>query len=248
MDLNITQIVVVAVVVYLGFFGKGVTGMGGPLLTIPVLAGFTGLEFAVAVIGIPTIVANSVMLWDSRGASKGVMRFFWPLLITGTIATVIGAWILVSVDERLMTIVLAAFLILYVLWSVANKDFQLSDEWARRLSAPAGLAAGLLQGGTGASGPVIATFVHSLNLTREAFVFAVCIPFQVLGMTQIISLAAFGAYDRERLIVGAIATIPALLALRPAMKLGERLSHGTFRMLILIFLLITAIRLIWTVV
>ena len=52
--------------VAIGFFAKGVTGLGGPLLAIPVLAGFTGVEYAVVVIAIPTFLANCWHFGSSR--------------------------------------------------------------------------------------------------------------------------------------------------------------------------------------
>lgn len=241
------QIAIMVVVVLVGFFVKGVTGIGAPLLIIPVLAGFTGLEFAVTVVAIPTFVANTLLLWESRSATREVARFLWPLLATGALGTVLGAWILISFDSRLMTATLAAFIIAYVVWSLRRPDFRLDRRWARRLSAPAGLLGGILQGGTGASGPVVATYVHALRLDRPGFVLAVNLPFQVLSTVQIASLAMFGGYDRERLLAAGVATVPALLALGPAMRLGHRLSKGTFQNLVLIVLTLAALRLMWTV-
>ncbi len=246
MSLSVFEIAILVVTVWLGFFAKGVTGIGAPLLIVPVMAGFTGLEFAVTVIAVPTLIANTWLLWQTRGAVRDVAWFLWPLLAAGAIGTVLGAWILINLNERLMTIAFAAILVAYIGWSLANRDFKLSDTWARRLSAPAGLFGGILQGSTGASGPVIATYVHSLNLKRTAFVLAVTIPFQVLGAVQFASLIAFGGYNEERFIAGAFATIPALIALGPAMKLGDKLSQTTFRAVVLVILALAAVRLIWS--
>lgn len=246
MDLGWIEILILIVVVLLGFFAKGVTGIGAPLLIVPIMAGFTGLEFAVAVIAIPTVVANTWLLWRTRGSVREVAWFLWPLLVAGAVGTVMGSWILVNLDDRIMTVTLAVIVLSYIAWSMANRDFELSDVWARRLSAPAGLFAGVLQGGTGASGPIVATYVHALNLERAAFVLAVTIPFQVLGTVQLVSLAAFGGYNRERLVAGLIATVPAMVAMGPAMGLGDKLSKATFRNVVLALLAAAAIRLIWS--
>jgi hypothetical protein len=247
MSLSTAEVVILIVTVVIGFVAKGVTGIGAPLIIVPVMAGFTGLEFAVAVVVIPTVIANTWLLWRTREAVPEVAWFLWPLLVAGAVGTVVGSWILVTLDDRIMTITLAVIVLAYIGWSLLNRDFKLSDRWARRLSAPAGLLGGVLQGGTGASGPVVATYVHALSLERAAFVLAVTLPFQVLGAVQLVSLTVLGGYDRERLIFGAIATIPALLAMGPAMNLGSRLSKSTFRMVVLIMLALASIRLIWSV-
>ena len=54
------EILLVLAAVAFGFFAKGVTGLGGPPLAIPVLATFMGVEYAVAVIAIPAALANGV--------------------------------------------------------------------------------------------------------------------------------------------------------------------------------------------
>lgn len=241
------EIVVIVVVVLVGFFVKGVTGIGAPLLIIPVLAGFTGLEFAVTVIAIPTFLSNTFLLWQTRSATRQVIGLLWPLLVTGAVGTGFGSWLLVSFDSRVMTITLAVLIIGYVVWSLCRRDFRLGERWAKRLSAPVGLLGGILQGGTGASGPVVATYIHSLKLDRAGFIQAVNIPFQVLSAVQIASLFLLGGYDRERLLAAAIATAPALLALGPAMRVGHRLSARTFQGLVLVVLTVAALRLMWTV-
>ncbi len=244
--MELGQIVLVVAAVMTGFFIKGITGIGAPLLVVPILAGTLGLEFAVTVVAIPTVVANTWLLWETRRSVREVAWFLWPLLVAGVFGTVFGAWVLLNIDTRVMTLALSAAVLSYIVWSLINRDFTLSETWAKRISAPAGFLGGILQGGTGASGPVIGTYVHALNLDRAAFILAVTIPFQILGVVQIVSLAAFGGYDRERLTVAAIATIPALVAMRPALKVGDRMSKGAFRLAVLVVLAAAAIRLIWT--
>jgi len=241
------QVVFLVAAVAFGFFLKGITGIGAPLLIVPIVAGTTGIEFAVTVVAIPTVIANTWLLWDTRKSVREVAWFLLPLLTAGTVGTVLGAWALLHFDSRLMTLVLAGFVLAYIAWSLMNRNFKLGDVWARRLSAPTGFLGGILQGGTGASGPVIGTYVHALNLDRAAFVLAVTIPFEILGIVQIASLAVFGGYDQERLVAAAIATVPALIAMRPAMRLGDRMSKETFRMIVLVVLGGAAIRLIWSV-
>ncbi|MFB3098615.1 MAG: sulfite exporter TauE/SafE family protein, partial [Acidimicrobiia bacterium] len=114
--MDVGQIALVLFAVGLGFFAKGITGIGGPMFAIPVLAAFAGVEFAVAVIAIPTLAANVWLLWQNRGASSTVRRFLIPLLITGTVGILIGVWILVSIDDRALSLILALAVIGYIIW------------------------------------------------------------------------------------------------------------------------------------
>jgi len=245
--MSATQIAVVLAAVALGFFAKGVTGIGGPLLAIPVLAAFEGVEYAVAVIAIPTLVANVWLLWRHRSSTSTVRRYLRPLLIAGVIAIPFGVWILVSVSDRAITLVLALVIIGYIIWFLANPQLKLSVRTAQRVAAPTGFVAGAMQGATGISGPILVTFFHSLGLKRSSFIAAVTIPFLILGAAQITSLVVLGAYDSERVAAAAIAVIPAVAVLTPAARLGERIQHQTFQYVVLALLAATAIRLLWSV-
>ena len=53
------ELILVLVAVSVAFLVKGAVGIGGPTLAIPVLATFMGVEYAVAVIAIPTVLSNA---------------------------------------------------------------------------------------------------------------------------------------------------------------------------------------------
>ncbi len=241
------QIALVLVAVAIGFFAKGLTGIGGPMFAIPVTAAVTDVEFAVTVIAIPTLVANVWLLWQTRAAAGSVRRYLAPMLLAGTIGIFIGVWLLVSVDDRWLSLVLALVVIVYIVWYLTNPSFELSDQAAQRLAAPVGFVAGGMHGATGISAPVVATYTHSLNLPRTGFVFAVTVPFAVLGAVQIVSLIAVDAYDSERITAALIAIIPVLFVIPLGSRVGERLSQKTFQIVVLVVLGIAALRLLWSV-
>lgn len=241
------QLVLVVAVVLVAFYLKGILGLGGPLLIIPILAGFTGLEFAVAVVAIPNLIANTILVWQTRDALGDIRWFIWPFLLAGCAGAAVGTWLLVSYDDRWASLTLGIVVLAYIGWSLARPDFRLSHEWARWSSAPVGLVGGVFQGGTGVSGPVNATYLHALGLARDSFMLALTLPFLVLTVIQVITLAALGAYDRERLVAAAVAILPMLIGIRGGMRLGGRISRERFDYLVLIVLAIAAIRLIWSV-
>lgn len=242
--MDVGQIVLVLVAVSLGFFAKGVTGIGGPILAVPVLASMMGVEFAVVVIATPTVYANSWLLWNSRDAATEVGWFLWPMVTAGAVGTVMGALVLANVDDRVMSLVVAGLILVYVAWYLVNREFRLDRKWARRLSAPTGLVGGWLVGATGIAAPAIATYVHALGLGRSGFIFAVSVPFWTLGIVQIISYASLGAYDQERVISGLVAVIPLLVVLPIAERVRERLSRRAFHVAILVILTFSAVRLL----
>jgi len=241
------QIALVLVAVGIGFFTKGLTGIGGPMFAIPVLAAFMGVEFAVAVIAIPSLIANVWLLLQNRAAAGSVRRYLIPMLIAGTFGIVLGVWLLVSVADRWLSLTLALVVIAYIIWYLTNPRFQLSETAAQRLAAPVGFIGGGMQGATGISAPVVATYTHTLNLPRSGFVFAVTVPFAVLGAVQIVSLAYVDAYDAERIVAGLVAIIPVVIVLPIGERIGQRLTQQAFQIVVLVVLGAAAARLLWSV-
>jgi uncharacterized membrane protein YfcA len=240
------ELLLVLTAVAFGFFAKGVTGLGGPPLAIPVLASFMGVEYAVAGVAIPAALANFWLMIVNRSAASGTRWFLVPMLATGVVGTMLGVWLLLNIDDRIMSVLLGLLLLLYITWYLLEPERKIDDRTARRLAPPAGFAGGVLAGATGISAPVFATYVHSLRLARSGFVFAVSVPFFFLGSMQIISLATLGAYDRARVTAGIVACVPVLVVTPIAMRVGKRLSAQTFQKVVLILLGIAAVQLLWS--
>jgi hypothetical protein len=240
------EILLVLAAVSFGFFAKGVTGLGGPPLAIPVLATFMGVEYAVAVIAIPAALANGWLMLENRSAAPEIRRYLIPMMATGVVGTVLGVWLLLSIDDRIMSVLLGALMLLYIAWYLLDPERKIADRTAQRLAAPTGFGAGVLVGATGISAPVIGTYFHSLRLARTGFVFAVSVPFFFLGLMQIASLAALGGYDRARVTAGVLACIPVLIVTPIAMRIGRRLSVEVFQYVVLSVLGLAAVRLLWS--
>ena len=240
------EIFLVLAAVAVGFFAKGVTGLGGPPLAIPVLATFMGVEYAVAVIAIPAALANGWLMIENRSAATEIRSYLVPMMATGVVGTLLGVWLLLTIDDRIMSVLLGVFLLLYIVWFLVDPERKIADQTAQRLAAPAGFGAGVLVGATGVSAPVIGTYFHSLRLARTGFVFAVSVPFFFLGLMQIVSLAALGGYDQARVTAGILACIPVIVVTPVAMRVGKRLSMQAFQYVVLAVLGLAALRLLWS--
>lgn len=238
------EVVVVTLAVTLGYFVKGVTGMGGPLLAIPIIAATTSVEHAVVVVSLANLASNGYLVWEHRKAAAGIRWFLVPLIVTGTVGTIIGSWLLTELDDRILSLVLAAVITVYILRFLTTPQVALSAGLGRRLAAPVGLAGGLMTGGTGTGGPLFATYLHALRLSRAGFVFTMSLLFQIFGPIQIVVLASLGSFTRERTIQALLAIVPVLVAAPLGAVLARRLPHKWFERAVLVLLALSAIRLV----
>lgn len=242
------ELAVVLIAVTLGYFVKGVTGMGGPLLSIPIIAVTTSVEHAVVVVSFANLVANGYLIWEHRSSARGHAWLLVPLIATGAAGTVFGSWLLTELDDRILSFVLAAVIAAYILRFLTRPDFELNRRVGRRLAIPVGLAGGVLTGGTGSGGPLYATFLHALRIDKAAFVFTMSLLFQIFGPIQIGVLVSLGSFTPDRTRQALIAIIPVVVAAPLGAALSRRLPQRVFELAVLALLALAALRLVMTAV
>ena len=232
------DLVVIVSAIALGAFVKGVTGTGLPMIAIPVIAAFLGVERAVVLMTIPGVLSNVWMLWVHRGRLTEARDL--PLLVgAGVVGAATGTWLLQALDPGLLGLVLAGVIVGYVMVFVARPGFRLGPGLTRYLSAPVGGLAGAMQGATGISGPLLSTYLHGYRLDRAVYIVSISTLYLVFSVTQIFSLVSLGMYSTARLRDGLLALLPMVM-LPVGNRVAGRLSRRTFDYVILGVLLIAA--------
>jgi len=216
--------------------------MGLPLVAIPVMAAFFGVEHAVVVIIIPSVLTNTWLLWEHRRGA-GLLRYVPVMLGTGVVGAVVGTMLLSSVDDRWLTLALATVIFGYVVVFLTKPGFSIPDRVVRATVGPIGLLGGLLQGATGVSGPLVATYLHGLRLERSGYVFSLTLLFEVFGLTQVLTLASLGSFTADRLTESALALVPILIAFPLGIRVSRKLSRRVFEILVLALLVGVGVKL-----
>ncbi|HET9946029.1 MAG TPA: sulfite exporter TauE/SafE family protein [Actinomycetes bacterium] len=236
------DLLVIVAAIALGAFVKGATGGGLPQIAIPVMAAFVGVERSVVVMAIPGVVANGWLVWTHRGEARDT-RDLPVMLVGGAVGAVIGTLALEGLDARVLSGVLAALIIGYVVLSFARPGFHLPPRVTRVASPPVGVAAGGLQGATGISGPLLSTYLHGFGLRPRAYVFALATLFFGFALVQTVSLVAVGLYTPSRLAQSLLALIPIAVALPLGSWAARRMSVTAFNRVVLVLLLASAVAL-----
>jgi len=243
--LEITTLVIVLVGLSVAGIVKGVTGMGLPLIGVTLLATWFGVPHAIAIMVVPTLVTNAWQLWSYRASwQSGQMPFLVPMLAFGAVGIGAGTWLLVQIDEVMLKLGLAFMLLAYVALRLSSPNFRIGERLGVILSAPVGLAAGVLQGATGISAPIGVTFIHAMRFERSAHVFAVSAMFMVFAIAQVPALTIAGILTPFRWMESAFALLPVALAMPIGTWIGRRVDHATFDKAILLLLTVTALKLI----
>lgn len=242
--MSIETLAIIFIAIAVGSFAKGLTGIGLPIITIPILSGILGVEHAVVVMTIPVFASNLWIVWSYRKRAHNVPKLA-SALVLGAVGTLIGTYILASLDDRALTWLLIVWVGLYLLNLVVNPDFRLEGKAAARASPILATFAGICQGATGIAGPVVATWIHAYRLEKETYVFAVSIMFLVIATVHVVAVAGGGLMDSSRMLQGLIAVIPTLLFVPLGMRTTRFLSPRLFNRLILLCIIAMEARLIW---
>jgi uncharacterized membrane protein YfcA len=229
----------------LGAVVKGATGMGLPLVALPVLTAAFGLQHAVGLMVIPLIVTNVWQVWRYRADARSPLLGFMPLfLVAGVLGIVLGTWALTALPERLLVLVLGVILLAYVAMRLRSPHWSLGLVAAKRLGPIVGLVGGVLQGATGISSPVTVSFIHAIGLDRTAHVFAVSAMFLLFSVVQLPSMWAAGIMQPLWLLQGLLALIPILIFMPLGQWISGRLSRQAFDRMILVFLGVIGLKMV----
>lgn len=239
-----TEFALVILVISGAYLVKGVAGIGGPLLAIPFIASITSVEHAVVVLSLGNLASNGWLLWEHRAGARGTGFVMIPFLTVGTAATIAGTWLLTEVDDQILSVVIALVIVGYILRVLSNADVGLKTGTARRMAAPMGLIGGGLLGATGTAGPLIATYLHSIRLSRSSFVHMMSLTFQVFGFIQVVTLVSLGAFTSERTVQALWAIVPVTLMTSIGIRIGRRLNQRAFELVVLALLGFAAVRLL----
>ena len=242
--ISLSSLAVILLALAAGSLVKGITGLGLPLIGVPVIASFLGVEHAVVVMVIPLIVTNTWLLWEHRSQFASTKNLS-ALLFTGVLGAVVGSWILFVVNERVLSLILATAIGVYLLTLLLHPQFTLSRTVDRLLSPVIGFTAGTMQGAIGISSPIIATYFHALRLEKHAYVFCVAAAFQTFSIAQLVTLYQLGLFTQTRLIEGLLALLPVFVALPIGIRLARVISRRAFDMILIAVIIAMELKFIY---
>lgn len=236
-----TELIIVLAAVVVGATIKAITGMGLPLIVIPVAALFVDLEDAVVVIALPNVLANGVLATRERAQWPGT-RDLPTLLVSGVAGAVIGTLVFVSVPEQPLVVALIVAIVGYVTLFFAHPDLRTSPARSKRLAPAVGTIAGMFQGAIGISGPIVGSWIHSYRLERGAHILSVTVLFCLTGTTQLAILIIDGELS-GRVAATLLACIPVLASIPLGTRLRHRVSGRAFDLAIIAILSVSAVSL-----
>lgn len=236
-------IIMVVVASAAGALVKSVTGMGYPVISVPLIAIVAGVPDAVVIVAVPNLAANVYMCWETRDGRDST-RDLGRLVVSGTIGAAIGTVALVALPEEPLMILLALTILAFVVQFLRDPTLELDPGTTHRWSPVAGVIAGAMQGSIGVSAPAVGTWMHGYRLGVRAYIHSVTLIFGVTGLVQLLILIAQGQFTADRLVATACASATVSIVIPLGTRLRDRLSGSVFDRLVLTVIIGSAVSLL----
>lgn len=209
-----------------GALAKGITGVGLPILAVPVLASFTSVEEAVVLMVLPGVAANGWLVVTHRKWS--ILRDHRAFLVLGLVGGLLGTWLLSVLNDQWLKLILAIWLGVYLVQYFSRRSYGRYFRGGGGLSSILGLFAGTIQGASGISAPIVAPYFHANGLVRETYAFATAFTFLVFSGVQIAAMMRLDLLTQERLTIGLIAVVPTLVFTQLGIRWSRSISDKVF--------------------
>ena len=211
-----TQLIVLAMAaIVVSYIIFGITGFGSALVAAPVLAQAMPVAEIVPLLSLvdcTAIVINGIKL--GKKIDKGELLRLVPLMIVGSL---IGIYILLSIPQRPMMLILGVFVTAYAIYTIISPPLQghIKSVWV----IPFGTIGGVFSAMFGAGGFVYAIYLSRRLPDRDAMRGTLSAVLGLSNFTRFFVFAASGVYNDGHL--------PMLgVFLLPAMAVGLYLGHA----------------------
>ena len=188
----------IAAAVLLGGFLRGFVGFGAALVSVPVISLVVGPRLAIpiaTVMGLPSVVQ---LLPDAvRHSERSIVL---PMALAIFAATPVGTWILVSVDQAVMKMVISAAVVLLV--AFLSLGWRLGEKVGHGVLLLAGAIGGLVQGVAGIGGPPVVAVALARAGPPERQRGNVLAVMTAIVLSSLPPLYAYGLFTREAILVG----------------------------------------------
>ena len=235
-DLTLT-LLAANLIVLLAFFTRALTGFGGALLCVPLLALFYDMQFVVPVECALEVVLSTILVPRVFKHVDG--RNLAVMLIGSLCGSVVGVQLLQSLTDTSLKAALGGFIILVGLHMLrkGHDGPPISRKWG----LVAGVAGGILGGVFGTPGPAYVAYLAHQTRDRQVFRATLIALFAIEYAWRLVLFVARGLYTAVELEFS-LWLVPAVLAAAIAGHLVHlRVDERVFRRAVSALLVVSGI-------
>ena len=213
------------VALFLGTTVFSATGFGIGMVSTPVMLLAHGPQSAIIV---PGTLGMGVAVWIIWKSWRDVpFKQIIPIALAAVVGSPIGVYILSNANASVLSIVIAAFIILFAIGSFFKVDRELP--YSTPVGILAGFVVGVLLPTTGVAGSLVMLYLMTKHWERQTVRAAMAFFLMVLTSVAVIQFALAGLYTQERLTLIGLTAVPALIGLALGALIIRRINERVFQ-------------------
>jgi uncharacterized protein len=235
-----TNIFLIAAVLALAGFIKGVIGLGLPTVSVGLLAVSMPPAHALAIVIMPAIVTNIWQTFVGRYL-RDILRRLWPMLAGTAIGIWSGAGLMTGPYARYGTMILGILLVIYALISLIKIQFSVAPANAKWVGGIVGLLTGVISAATGVQVIPSMPFMQAIGMEKDELVQALGVFFTTATVALAFNLTNAGLLNASTAVPGIVALAAAFTGMFIGQAVRTRLPPEAFRCGFLIAMLLLGI-------
>jgi len=214
---------------------KGVTGVGLPLVLVPLATQFVDVPVAVALVSVSMVTTN-IQQTIEGGQTGAALRHLWPIVVPLAVGAVLGTHLLISIDRRRLNLIIGVSFLALALLLLAVPRLRIGHRTARWGGPIVGFGAGVLGGMSAIFGPPMIAFMVGLGVDPNTFVKHMAVLALTASTTMLLVLCGSGAMSGGDFLMSAAALIPIQLGMPLGRYLRGKIKPEQFRVMVLVVL------------
>jgi uncharacterized protein len=235
MDLSI--ICLILAIIFLGAIVRSTLGFGNALVTMPLMCLIIGLRTAAPISAfISTTIALVILINNWKFVN---LKSVWRLILSSAIGIPLGIYILTSINNRILVIILGIFLILFSLFRIfATKTIKIKSNKPAYLF---GFLSGIFGGAYNVGGPFIVVYSTLKNWSPIEFKATLQGYFFISNIIIVFMQGASGLWTSKVFLIYLLALPVVGIAIFLGGKFTLLIPKGKFDKIIYLFLILVGI-------
>jgi len=241
---SLAQYTLITVAFLVGGVVKGAVGFALPLVLLAIMTLGLPVGEILGIIVIPMFLANVWLALEGRQWRWAVGQFWPEMLLLGT-GVVVGANLLVTLDQAMVYLLLGGAVMVFATLSIVAPNVRLDSRHRHRVGVPVGLLAGFLGGLTAVFGPPLALYLVALDLGKARYIAAMGAIWLTGSSFQVLAFSSVRLVTPSSALVALVALLPLYAGLRLGRVVRNRVDERVFRRIVAVALLISGLNLLW---
>lgn len=224
-------------------FIKGSLGLGFSTIGLAILANVIDLKTAISIVILPSLISNLMVMLETGNFRLSAKTFAW-MFIMAVPGMALGLQLLRQPDNTASVSILAIVLVIYGVWGLLNRQFQIDAKRMPLLNPIVGFLTGAVNGATGSQIFPIMPYLLSLNISKEVMVQTINMSFTLSSLIMLASLAAMGTLDTKSILTYSLGIVPVVIGVWVGGKVRKRLSEERFKKAVMLLIIVLGVLLL----